>query len=137
MPKAKAVMIFLTIFAVALGIFILSWGFDSYTSNKNITATTAKPSSDCGRYMFRVSNPSYDGYAVSFELKNEDYALEDINNVTADGITRKSTEAKNLIPGLTRSIKINDIKIDKNFSVYVDSCEVYRKTCSLEENTCT
>lgn len=136
MPKTKAVMIFLTLFAVVLGIYIGTQGFGIYMANKNITATKAIPAIECARYVYTVQNPDYDGYAVSFEMINLDYSLQDIHNVTVAGITQKSAETKNFVPGVTKQIKINDIKIEHNFSVYVDNCEIYKNTCFLEENIC-
>ncbi len=138
MPRTKAVMIFLMIFAATLGIYIGMQSLSIYWENKNVTETTATPSIDCAKYMFSVKNPSYDGYAASFEITNEkDLSLENFHSVTVVGVTQKSAETKNFIPGTTRQIKINDINIDKNFSVYVDECAVYKKTCILEENSCS
>lgn len=136
MPKTRALIIFLICFSIVLAIYIVTQGVSIYKANKNITRTTATPSIDCAQYFFAVTDFSYDGYAISFEIKNEAYALETIHNVTVSGLNIKSAELKNLVPGAAKQTKINDVQIEKNFSVYVDGCAVYKKTCFLEENSC-
>jgi hypothetical protein len=137
MPKKyRAITIFFMLFSAVLAVYIATQGFAIYGAHKNESMSIAKPSIDCFGISYSVSNFSYDGYALSFDLRNNDDSTEKIPSVMVKGVNERFVGFKNFLPKLKRRVVVSDIEIATNFTVYPDNCVSYQRTCYLETKQC-
>ena len=131
----KALAIFFLLFGIALAAFIFMQGTNYYKGSKELVTDTAKPSVDCIKFFYEISQISYAEGELSFRLSNLGYSA-DIKNITVTAGEAKSYPLF-LVKGTAQQVKVPASLSGKaDFSFYPEDCSIYKTTCSLETGQC-
>ncbi len=133
--RQRAVFIFLFALFIFAGIWIGAQLVKYNQESKRFTTRQGAAVIDCVDYLYRISDILYDGYSLSLKAANEDFSGDDIKAFVIVAGERRTVET--LIPkGGEVTLALNDIRIDKNFSIFVPGCDIYAKTCKLDTGLC-
>ncbi len=122
-PRSRKYAIFMFFIFIIATLMILLWAYNIY--QKGVVATTGeeKESTSCWSYVYEIKDIHYEDNVLSFNLENKFYSdnrISKITIITNDGKKEQSFPA--ISKGVTRLIKIEDIKIENSFVAYPDEC---------------
>jgi hypothetical protein len=133
----KTLVIFLVLLAIIFLAFIFTNGIGSYNQSKDSAEEGMGSAEGCFRQLYTVDSLNYDGSSLTFQFNHLAYSdAEDIPYITI--VTDKvSTINVSPIPrGMSKNIKVENVNLGSNFSVYAGECSSYRIFCDMEMLSC-
>ena len=133
--RQRAVFIFLLVLFIFAGVWIGAQLVRYNQASQRFTTQQGPAAIDCISYLYRISGINYDGYTLSLKAVNEVFSGDDIKAFVVVAAERRTVET--IIPkGAEQRLTLNDIAIEKNFSIFVPGCDIYAKTCRLDTGAC-
>lgn len=116
------------IFLFALFIFLALWigltMYTIYTSKTTEAKSSTKSSIECSTYAFEISEINYSDEKLTFRIKNT--IGEDFETLVIEsGNIQNKASLKSFYEGEERTVAIDSIVIEKEFSVYPEGCKEY------------
>jgi hypothetical protein len=134
---AKAVVIFLILLAGVTLVFIFTNGIGSYKQSKVSAEEGMGSAEQCFKELYTVDSLSYDGSTLTFKFTHLPYSdVEDIPVITVVADKVSSINVTPMPRGMSKSIRIENVDIGSNFSVYAGDCAAYKVVCDLAMGTC-
>ncbi|MBI2142025.1 hypothetical protein HYU15_00870 [Candidatus Woesearchaeota archaeon] len=137
--KYKAIMLFLLALSALLAIYILFKGINVYQDSRAESDRNFQPSISCIGYIYSVKALNYNAEAktLAFTIENKQYSDAEISSITitSDRQARRTFQ-KRLLNGMEAEITATGFDMERNFTIYPDSCALYSKTCFPETNEC-
>ncbi|MFH1182625.1 MAG: hypothetical protein V1702_06730 [Candidatus Woesearchaeota archaeon] len=133
----KALVIFLVLLAIIISAFIFINGMGSYNQAKGIAEEGMGSAEQCFRQLYTVDSLSYDGNTLGFQLKHLAYSdAEDIPFITVVTDKVSTINVSPMPRGMSKSVKVENVNIGSNFSVYAGNCVSYRVVCDMGMSSC-
>lgn len=127
----KAVALILLVIGIMLMFFIISQGVSIYKSSREGTDLRID-AARCVGYIYTISGITATDEELQFTFRNEISSTEDVSNLTiADSSLRKQSFAVNIPAGSSMAVRV-PVKVDYNFTVYPDSCNIFPARCNVE-----
>ena len=128
----KAIGIIFLIVGVMLMFFIISQGVGLYTASKSASDRQGMSSLQCFGFIYTVKGITATDEELQFEFRNEMSSTEDVHNLTIIGAGQSRSAVDVSIPiGSSLAVRV-PVRVEDNFTVYADNCELYPLMCTLE-----
>ncbi len=133
----KAVAIILLIVGAMLMFFIISQGIGTYKGSREATDKIGLSSVQCFGFLYSVNGITATDEELQFEFRNEMSSTEEVHNLTIIGGAGvgagQSMRTVDIgIPiGSSLAVRV-PVRVEDNFTVYPDNCQLYPMRCTLE-----
>ncbi|MBI2141109.1 hypothetical protein HYU16_01660 [Candidatus Woesearchaeota archaeon] len=132
----KAVAIILLIVGVMLMFFIISQGIGIYRSSREASDSQGLSSVQCFGFLYTVKGITATDEELQFEFRNELSSTEEVHNLTIMGAGEGAVQSRSTVDvgipiGSSLSVRV-PVRVEDNFVVYPDNCQLYPLRCTLE-----
>ncbi|MBI2580274.1 hypothetical protein HYV85_00520 [Candidatus Woesearchaeota archaeon] len=132
----KAVAIILLIVGVMLMFFIISQGIGIYKDSREASDRQGLSSVQCFGFLYTVKGITATDEELQFEFRNELSSTEEVHNLTIMGAGTGAGQSRSSVDvsiptGSSLAIRA-PVRVEDNFTVYPDNCQLYPLRCSLE-----
>lgn len=132
----KVIGIIFLVVGLMLLMFIISQAVNIVKVNRDSSDRRGFPSVHCVGYLYSVKGITATDDELQFDFRNEQSSTEDVRNLTVVGSDLKRQTFQISIPvGSSMAVRV-PVRVEDNFSVYPDNCEVFPARCSVE-GSCT
>jgi hypothetical protein len=128
----KSIAIFLALLGFLLLIYIGANSIGAFKQSRSSTEQGVGTAADCVGEVYRISQIGYDSGTLRFRIKYESFSsVDEISTLTVISDIPRTINVTPLVRGMAKDIKIENINIGSNFSVYADSCNSYKVVCDM------
>ena len=128
----KVIGIIFLVVGVMLMLFIISQGVKIVKESRDSSNSKGQPSVHCVGYLYTVSGITSTAEELQFDFRNEGSSSEDVHNLTViDGNRNKQAFQISIPVGSSLAVRV-PAKVQDNFSVYPDNCQVFPARCNLD-----
>ena len=132
----KAVAIILLIVGVMLMFFIISHGIGIYKGSREASDRQGLSSVKCFGFLYTVKGITATDDELQFEFRNLVSSTEEVHNLTIAGSGQGAGQSKKTvdvsIPVASSMAVRVPVRVDDNFTVYPDNCQLYPMRWTLE-----
>lgn len=132
----KAVAIILLIVGAMLMFFIISQGIGIYKGSRESSDRQGLSSVQCFGFLYSVREIIATEEELQFEFRNEISSTEEVHNLTIMGTGAGAGQSRSTVGigipiGSSLAVRV-PVRVEDNFTVYPDNCQLYPMRCTLE-----